>query len=379
MQSQVVQEPPSVSARIAASQFLFVVCQHGAEDTLKRAWMGSETGLSLAFSRPGLLTFKFRSADRRIPEHILARLSGWSLGQVRSINGGQTLVAEEMIGQVLQIAGLDWDAIHVFERDRGLPGVGGFEPGASPLAESIENLLRTTLNSPESLQKIHPAQANTTLRPAVNQTCPVGSRVLDLLLVEPDSWLIGCHLAEKRHECWPGGVFPQAMDQAVISRAYYKIAEALAWSGLPIRAGDRIVELGSAPGGACQRLLDLGLEVTGVDAAEMAPHLLQHPRFEHWRSKTAGLKRKLFSKFKWLAADANVAPNYTLDMVDDIVNYPGNRIQGMLMTFKLSSYDMVEQLPPLLERVRSWGYSRVEARQLATNRQECIVVAERRK
>ena len=75
----------------------------------------------------------------------------------------------------------------------------------------------------------------------------------------------------------------------------------------------------------------------------MDPLLLEHPRFEHWRSKSSGVRRKLYSKFRWLAADANVAPNYTLDCVEDIVTYKTSHIAGLLLTLKLSSYDLAAQ------------------------------------
>jgi 23S rRNA (cytidine2498-2'-O)-methyltransferase len=344
--------------RLSSAPFLFAVCQQGAEKVLKTAWLENGSALSLAFSRPGLVTFKLKQEAATLPQHLLARQVGWSLGQVQ----GESAV--ELVAQVLNLAGAGWDAIHIFERDQGLPGVYGFEPTITPLCESIAEVVRHQWGQSGP-------------HPPINQTVAVGSRILDLVLIESHTWLVGFHQAETRHGCWPGGAFPQPMNQPVVSRAYYKMAEAVAWSGLPIQAGDAVVELGSSPGGASQRLLDLGLRVTGVDPAEMDPDILQHPRFEHWRSKSAGLKRKLFRKFNWLAADANVAPNYTLDMVEDIVTYPGNEIEGMMLTFKLSSYDMLAQLPALLDRIRSWGYPRVEARQLATNRQECCVVAER--
>ena len=387
MQLQVVQEPNPLSDRIADAKFAFVICQHGAEDPLKQAFLAEDSHLSLAFSRPGLVTFKFKSTSKQLPRHLLARLSGWSIGQLRSqsdAEGDAAKTAESLVHEALQLAGRGWDAIHVFERDHGIPGQAGFEPGTTPLAASVAELFRQSFSpvgNPSAQSPLTDAtphfDLNSATIPAINQVVDAGSRVLDVVLIEPDQWLLGCHLATERYECWPGGVYPQPMQGEVISRAYYKMAEAIAWSGLPIRAGDTIVELGSSPGGACQRLLDLGLQVTGVDPAEMDPQLLSHPRFEHWRSKSAGLKRKWFNKFRWLAADANVAPNYTLDMVQDIVTYPGNNIEGMLLTFKLTSYDLIDDLPKLFDRIRGWGYSNIDARQLASNRQECIVSARR--
>jgi hypothetical protein len=75
--------------------------------------------------------------------------------------------------------------------------------------------------------------------------------------------------------------------------------------------------------------------------------------------------------------DANVAPNYTLDVIEDIVNYEGAQIEGMLLTFKLSGWEQLAQLPEQLKRIGGLGFSRVDARQLAHNRRELCVVAQR--
>ncbi len=83
----------------------------------------------------------------------------------------------------------------------------------------------------------------------------------------------------------------------------------------------------------------------------------------------------MYRKFKWLVCDANVAPNYTLDILQDIVNQEGNNIEGMILTFKLSSWDQLRFLDEQLDVIRSLGYPKVRARQLGHNRRElCVVV-----
>ncbi len=201
--------------------------------------------------------------------------------------------------------------------------------------------------------------------------------MLDIIISEPDQWFVGHHTVKATHEQWPGGVAPIVAPPEMISRAYLKLAEALMWSRLPMQTGDRVVEIGSAPGGASQRLLDLGYEVTGIDAAEMDERIMENPRFEHWRNKAAAVKRRMYRKFKWLVCDANVAPNYTLDILRDIVGQEENNIQGMLLTFKLSSWDQLRFLDEQLDIIRSFGYSKVRARQLAHNRRELCVAVER--
>lgn len=360
MTSPHVQEVIASGTKSGQDRFIFAACQQGAERPLKALFAGEGAPLRLAFSRPGLATFKTCGGQPSQLSHSwLARVVGEGLGNVRGN------LAEELAAQTLALVSNDFQAIHVFERDRALPGSRGFEPGPTELTEAIGKIFAAAIRTGGNHV------------PLINATCSIGSKILDVIVVEPDQWLIGTHTATEIQHCWPGGVYPVAAPDEMVSRAYLKIAEAVAWSQLPFQAGDRIVEIGSAPGGSCQRLLDIGMEVTGVDPAEMDELLLNHPRFEHWRSKAAGMKRKMYSKFKWLTADANVAPNYTLAVVEDIVNYPSSRFQGLLLTLKLSSYELIDQVDAAAEQIRSWGFSRVKVRQLASNRRECCIAAQR--
>ena len=71
----------------------------------------------------------------------------------------------------------------------------------------------------------------------------------------------------------------------------------------------------------------------------------------------------------------NVAPSYTLDAVEAIVTHPEVNIRGMLITLKLFQWEMAGEIPAYLDRVRSWGYNLVSARQLQHDRQEICVAA----
>ncbi len=388
MTLHLVQEALLSTPRIGGEQFVFLLCQHGTEPTLKARWLGENSRFRLAFSRPGLLTLKFNEAEKvppkgvissesfawpeppkpeppkseehrfSVPEDWMIRLSGLAIGQIRGDR------AEAMVDEALALSGFDWDNLHVCQRDSDLPGLKGFEPGPNELCDEIGKIFADRFTAADKPIRL-------------GGDAEFGQRVLDIVLIEPNHWLVGYHVVSQSHQRWPGGAYPVAPPSQMISRAYLKMAEAIAWSGLPIASGDWIVEIGSAPGGACQRLLDLGLRVTGIDPAEMDPLLLGNPRFEHWRGKSSTIRRKMYSKFRWLAADANVAPNYTLECVEDIVNYKTSRIQGLLLTLKLSTYDLAEKMGEYQQRVRDWGFERVEVRQLASNRRECCLVAER--
>jgi 23S rRNA (cytidine2498-2'-O)-methyltransferase len=103
--------------------------------------------------------------------------------------------------------------------------------------------------------------------------------------------------------------------------------------------------------------------------------VLANPHFTHLRARAKDLQRSVFRDFRWLIADANVAPNYTLDTVEAIVTHQETQISGLLLTLKLTDPALSAHLPSFHKRIRSWGYGHVRARQLAFNRQEVCVAA----
>jgi 23S rRNA (cytidine2498-2'-O)-methyltransferase len=147
---------------------------------------------------------------------------------------------------------------------------------------------------------------------------------------------------------------------------------------LPIAPGDLCAEIGSAPGGASQALLRHGVHVIGIDPADMDPRVLAQPGFVHWKMRGADVRRREFRRVRWLMADINIAPNYTLDTVEAIVLHEDVKVQGAMLTLKLLDWSLAAEIPGYLERIRSWGFGHVAARQLHHNRQEICVVATKR-
>jgi 23S rRNA (cytidine2498-2'-O)-methyltransferase len=199
--------------------------------------------------------------------------------------------------------------------------------------------------------------------------------VLDCVIVEPHEWWVGYHQAGPPHTCWPGGFCGARLPPHAVSRAYLKMEEAICWSQLPLQPGQRCAELGSAPGGAAQALLDRGLTVIGIDPAEMHPAVLAHPNFTHLRKRGDDVRRRDFRKVRWLFSDMNVAPQTMLDTVEGIVTHAEVNIRGLLLTLKLLDWSLAEHVPEYLFRIRTWGYKDLHARQLQHNRQEICVAA----
>ena len=231
------------------SKFIFVCCQVGAERALKQdlangaaSARARHPNLAFAFSRPGFVTFK-RLDDAPISniDSPFARTYGFHLAQVK---GSDDPVPE--LVNCLRRATLEarFQHLHVWARDRAVPGERGFEPHSTDESTSFGEQLRTALTTMDGIP--------------INQRAKIGDRIADIIRLDEGHWFCGEHTAVSTVTSWPGGVPLLEIPDSIVSRAYLKMHEALLWSRLPIQAGDVCAELGSSPGGSCQALLERG-------------------------------------------------------------------------------------------------------------------------
>jgi 23S rRNA (cytidine2498-2'-O)-methyltransferase len=198
-------------------------------------------------------------------------------------------------------------------------------------------------------------------------------------MIEPNVFFVGTHCimdTSPIHSRYSGGIVPIALPDDAVSRAYLKFHEGLLWSGITLGSGDQCLDIGASPGGCSQFLLQQGVSVFGVDPGAIHPAVLNHPRFTHIRSRIKEAKRSLFRNVQWITADMNVAPNYTLEVLEEIIPQLPT-VRGLLFTLKLIRWNLADQLPTLLDRIRTWKFSDVRAKQLVFNRQEIMVVSRR--
>jgi 23S rRNA (cytidine2498-2'-O)-methyltransferase len=360
------------------TQFVFLTCRRGAEGALKQEIARGESAWRLAYSRPGFLTFKL-PAEQAVNARQLAERH-WTFAHAHGLSLGR-VTGTQLAPLVQQVWGLEGVQlcgnaaglvdIHVWESatadDADLAG----EVPSTPLCDEIEKALRAA--APESCVRLSRSRSNGR-RPTARS-----GLVLDVVVLAPGEWCVGLHEAVTWPQRWPGGAMPIALPGHAVSRAYAKLEEALSWSGLPIATEDECVEIGCAPGGASQALLDHGLFVTGIDPAAVDPAVLAHPRFRHLKKRGKDVRRHEFLGVRWLVADMNIAPEVTLDEVEGIVTHPGVTVRGMILTLKLSEWSVAERLPEFTARVRSWGFRDVRVRQLVTGGQEVCLAALRRK
>ncbi len=362
------------------SQFAFASCQPGAEKLLKLEVESRLPAWRFSFSRPGFVTFKLPKETEvtrfEPPRLTFARTVGVSFDRKRvETESDLSAMVEWMASQpaVAEYAATKRPIWHVWQRDNSLPGDDGFEPGENDKTRSLSEAISKHFTASESL-KDEPADDHGSDGEKPAKSLPV---VFDAILVEPNECWLGAHAVRSRTDRWPGGVPKLTMPGHAVSRAYLKMQEGLRWSALPATKGDEWIELGCAPGGASQALLDAGMRVVGIDPAEVDPVLLGESRFRHLRMRTAETPRAELTNAKWLTADMNAAPSYTLEGVESIVNHQSIQLRGLLLTLKLLSPQLADpaKVKEVIDQIRSWGYGDVRVRQLAHNRREYCVAA----
>jgi 23S rRNA (cytidine2498-2'-O)-methyltransferase len=107
--------------------------------------------------------------------------------------------------------------------------------------------------------------------------------VLSVVLT-PERGHLGVSRTADNLSDWAGGARRFRRDPQQISRAEFKLLEALEVFGLAPSGGEHVLDLGAAPGGWTRVMRQQGARVVAVDPAEMAPALRRDPGVEHVRA-----------------------------------------------------------------------------------------------
>jgi 23S rRNA (cytidine2498-2'-O)-methyltransferase len=345
-----------------------MACQGGAEATLRQRAAVVAPGLRPAAWRRGVVTF--RVAEPAVPgdppgtepgpallaELVFARAAIHSLGQV---TGGDPSALAHAAASLATASGTVFATAHAWSRAVA-PGRG---PGsASDPAPVVRASLLESLGLPADTPPV----------------AALGDLVLDCVIDEPGRAWVGWHRAADVASAWPGGVHPAAAEPlptGVVSRAWLKLDEAIRVFGIPLVRGQQAIELGAAPGGACQRLLEAGLRVVAVDPALLDPAVVTAAGLTHWRMRARDVPLERFRGCDWLVADMNIDPISTLQALGRVATAPGVHLAGIIATLKIPNWSRAAELPAWFDAFRSWGLE-PRARQLSTAGREVCVVAQ---
>lgn len=298
------------------SHFYFALTNPEAESLLKEEVVQDYPEVKLSYSRPGFLTFK--AFQELSFDPLFARVSGVSLGKFKKNE-------------------LDFTKAWVWARTPELV-----------IPADLKAL------SDKSLFK-------------------VGEQVTLIMMTGPEEFWVGRYQLEKTHLQTPGEV-SSILVKDVPSRAYYKIAEAFEAFDLPFDHQERVLELGSAPGGASLFLLDQDMKVLGVDPAEMDTIVLKNINFKHLKKPFETITAENFTDdVDWIVSDVNLPPSVVVREVLRMLTFLEPR--GLVLTLKINQEKQLQMLSKTVKDFRAQGFTKVGLKYLPSHRQEIALVA----
>ncbi|HEX4924533.1 MAG TPA: SAM-dependent methyltransferase [Bdellovibrionales bacterium] len=139
-------------------------------------------------------------------------------------------------------------------------------------------------------------------------TAPLGSWTL----LEPNVMLASAVCTS----LFPNGEVQFHESPLAPSRAYLKLWELFTVHGVRPQPGDRVLDLGSSPGGWTWVLAQLGCQVLSVDKAPLAPEVAALPNVESLKKDAFTLAPESAGPVDWLFSDIICYPERLLELVE---------------------------------------------------------------
>jgi len=183
---------------------------------------------------------------------------------------------------------------------------------------------------------------------------------------------LGISLCKDNLSDWAGGRHRFAKEEGQLSRAEFKLMEALDYFKIDIPKGCTVLDLGAAPGGWSHVLLDKGAHVTAVDPAALDESLLQQPHLTALRDTAQNFLARNEQVFDMIVNDMRME---SLDSAGLICSFHPYLKDGGLVILTLKLHDKAMRATALKAiRALEQVYTVKGARQLFHNRCEITVI-----
>lgn len=238
--------------------------------------------------------------------------------------------------------------------------------------------LRTSLfiekkSSVEISSQDHMIEINGELNSNQGQPSQIGETVTDIFKLSDKEYWIGQHIHTKNVSAYPFSNPNVTLPEHSPSRAYLKIAEALILSQTEIK-NSTILELGSAPGGASLRMLELGAKVIGVDPGLMDQSILDNPSFTHILDSVQKVSsRNLPENVDWLVNDMNIPFEQSIEESQRLMKLRARGLKGAFITVKLSNPHILKKCLLYIDKMRK-EFKEVVCLQLPSHKKEFLLI-----
>ena len=192
------------------------------------------------------------------------------------------------------------------------------------------------------------------------------------VLLDNSDFYIGYSLSKHNISDWNGGNIKFAKDENVISRAEFKLLEAIVSFDLKKYLKNTAVDLGASPGGFTKILCDYCDKVYAVDPAVLDERVLKNKKVIHKKMTSQQFFRENNEQFNCITNDMKMDMYDSIDIIIDSHEYL-EKDGIIIMTLKLPKNNQMKKVNKGLE-ILNKKYTILYARQLFHNRSEITVV-----
>ncbi|MBA4494302.1 SAM-dependent methyltransferase [Paenactinomyces guangxiensis] len=196
-------------------------------------------------------------------------------------------------------------------------------------------------------------------------------QVVSIVLSDERGYL-GISPVNRNLSAWAGGKHRFAQEKGQISRAEFKLLEAIDVFDVPIPKHGTAIDLGAAPGGWTRVLLKYNFKVYAVDPAELHQSLKRYPQVVHFKETAqVFLKRHSGLKVDLIVNDMRMDVKESVSLMGEIRQ--SLKAGGYaIMTLKLQKKQIRKTVNQAIAQLERW-YQILGVRQLFHNRSEVTV------
>lgn len=195
------------------------------------------------------------------------------------------------------------------------------------------------------------------------------------MLLDNDKCYLGLSTPQDNLSAWSGGMVHYKKNESDISRAMFKLMEAIEVFDIDMSNYEKALDLGAAPGGWTSVLLEHGLEVTAVDTGEMDERLNKYPGFKYIKSNVSKLELEE-KHFDLMTSDISWNPKNTARMINKAAEFLRDGGTAVV-TLKLMGEKVRKSIKEVLEIYRE-VFVILRVKQLFHNRDEVTLYLRKR-